>query len=127
MQGDPPPLPLNPPAHAFSGLPFQALTPWLAWAKLPRGGTQLLRYNVAYDSHWTALYDTRRLAHVRVDGIVNGWIVPPRSRDGTVLLIEKGAAATSLAEVVCVAGTAILALLAAYRQRRYRLTAIRPV
>jgi hypothetical protein len=126
-QGDPRRLPLNPPPHKYLALPFRTATPWLASATIPRGEAALLRYNVAYDSHWIALYRTHALAHVRIDGIVNGWIVPARSAETGVLLIETGAAATSLAEVLCFAGIVVLLALAFYRDRRYPLTAIRPV
>ncbi len=108
-QGDPPHVPANPPPHATRETPFVAWTPWLTVATLPPSPVRLLRYNVAYDSHWMALLAGTALPHVRVDGIVNGWIAPPHARPLRVLIVESGAAATSAAEALCVIG--LLALI----------------
>jgi hypothetical protein len=120
LQGTPPNLPLNPPAQPASGVAFSTYAPWFASATLPSGPATFLRYNVAYNDLWLAVLDRAALAHVRVDGIVNGWFVPGRERPKRVYLVEAGALATACAESVSAAGIAAVFVVVALRARRAR-------
>jgi hypothetical protein len=61
---------------------------WLAIADVPASGECLLRYNVRFDEHWTAFLASTHLAHVAVDSIVNGWIVPSHEGTQRIVMIE---------------------------------------
>jgi hypothetical protein len=101
-------LPLNPPTNPYKNVPFHVVLPWLALARIPPGEAQLLRYNVAFASGWDAILDGTTLPHVRIDGIVNGWIIPPRTSSVQVTLIEHDAALIMLAECLAAAGSLVL-------------------
>jgi hypothetical protein len=118
LQGTPPNLPLNPPAQPAGGVAFRSYTPWFASATLPAGPATFLRYNVAYNDLWLAVLDRTALAHVRVDGIVNGWFLPAREGPQRVYLVEAGALVTACAEIVSAAGIALSFLVLARRARR---------
>lgn len=112
-----PAAPLNPPGKPSEGVAFDAPIPWLVRATLPAGVSPLLRYNSTYDAKWTAFYAGASLPHMRIDGAVNGWLVPPRVRPTGILLIETGAALTTLSELVA---TALMASLLVYALRGRR-------
>ncbi len=103
-----PDVPLNPPELRSMAVSFSASVPWLVTASVPAGADPLLRYNVTYDAKWIALYRSVLLPHVRIDGAVNGWLVPPRTSAEPVLLLEAGAALVALSEIVSVALVALL-------------------
>lgn len=67
---------------------FRSPAAWLAVAELPPSGTCLLRYNVRFDTHWLAFADKTRLAHVAIDSIVNGWVVPAHDGPQQVVIVE---------------------------------------
>jgi hypothetical protein len=94
-----PSAPLDPPSHASEGIDFRSPIPWLVFADLPAGSAPLLRYDVTYDDGWTAIYAGSVLSHLRIDGAVNGWLVPERTRPTEIVLIERGAAITTFAEL----------------------------
>ncbi|MBD5635386.1 MAG: hypothetical protein IAI49_12985 [Candidatus Eremiobacteraeota bacterium] len=94
--------PLDPPVHPSRAIGFRALTPWLVLATLPAGGAELLRYNVTFDDNWVALYADAPLSHLRIDGVVNGWLLPARHDAATVILIEGGAVCVAFAELIAV-------------------------
>jgi len=98
-----PDAPLDPAPHESEPVAFQAPMPWLVTAVLPAGEKPLLRYDVTYDSMWDAYYAGALLPHVRIDGIVNGWLVPRRARSTRVFIIEIGAALIALSELVSAA------------------------
>jgi hypothetical protein len=110
LQGMPPQLPSNPAGGPVTAVPFRQLTTWLASATIPPGPARLLRYNVAYEDLWIARSDGVELAHVRVDGIVNGWILPALDHRQNVVIIEIGALATACAELFAVLGLIVIIL-----------------
>jgi len=112
-----PDAPLDPPSRPAEGVPFRTPIPWLVAASLPVGTLPLLRYNVTFDSKWLAIYGGSILPHVRIDGAVNGWLVPARSRPTSVFLIEVGAALTTLSEIAASLGIGFL-MLYALRKRK---------
>ncbi len=111
-QGNPPPAPLEPPPRPARGVPFEAITPWLVVAQLPAGESGALRYNTAYDAHWAAYLAGTSLTHLRLDGSINGWLVPPRTGVRPLVLIELTAASELLAELVVLCVLVSLAALA---------------
>jgi len=108
--------PLDPPSQRSAGVDFASPIPWIVRAELPTGSAPLLRYNVTFDRKWVALLAGAILPHMRIDGAVNGWIVPTRSQPTTVYLIETGAALTTLSELVAV-GVFCLVSFYAFRRR----------
>lgn len=108
-QGLPPSdAPLNPQPKPYASVSFKALTPWLASASVPAGGTGMLRYNVVYDPHWMAIMDGRVLAHVRVDAYENGFLVGPRNQPAPLIIVEVGALFTTVAEGIAVVVLALV-------------------
>jgi hypothetical protein len=103
-QGDPPHAPLEPNVHPASALQFRLITPWLVLADVPRGGAGALRYNTAYAKGWTAYLGTAQLTHLRLDGTINGWLIPSRSNQMRLVVVEAASAAEVLSElaVICV-------------------------
>ncbi len=97
-------LPLEPPAQSAQPVDFQTLLPWLVVAHVGAGNIATLRYDVTYDRHWSAYLDRAVLPHIRIDGVVNGWIVPGRSSAGTVVIVEWGAAITTILELAVTLG-----------------------
>ena len=98
-QGNPPQAPLEPAARPARGLSFRAITPWLVVAEVPRGAPGALRYNTAYDARWMAYLAATRLTHLRLDGAVNGWLVPSRGATERLVLVEETSAAEVIAEL----------------------------
>ncbi len=84
-----------PPSHeAASGgskieeVGFKAALPWIVYLTLPAANkTELLRYAVAFNPHWAALGGAS-LAHLQVESLFNGWIIPAHDRQLTLVLIE---------------------------------------
>jgi len=103
-------------AQHCSGVPAGLSVPaaWLAFADLPPSGDCLLRYNVRFDAHWTAFAASTRLAHVAVDSIVNGWVVPAHAAPQRVVIVEAVAALQFSFMVVAVAVIAGCAASRAY-------------
>ena len=97
-------LPLEPPPQPAQAVNFRTLLPWLVVAHVGAGGVATLRYDVTYDRRWSAYLDRVALPHLRIDGVVNGWIAPDRRSDGTIVLVEWGAAITTLLELAVTIG-----------------------
>jgi hypothetical protein len=116
-----PAAPLNPAARSSEALAFDAPVPWFVRAELPTAASPLLRYNVTFDPKWIAIVGGSILPHVRIDGAVNGWLLPTLSSPETVYLIETGAALTTLSEIVAIVATCSL-LAYAFRKRTTRRT-----
>jgi hypothetical protein len=112
--------PLDPPSQPSAGVEFASPIPWIVRAELPTGSAPLLRYNVTFDRKWVAIFSGAILPHMRIDGAVNGWIVPMRARPTTVYLIETGAAMTTLSEVVAVGVFGLVSLYALRRRATAR-------
>jgi hypothetical protein len=99
----PPPAPARAAARPCGGaVPFSAPAAWLAVGELPASDTCLLRYNVRYDPNWIAFLGGRRLGHVPVDSIVNGWVVPAHAGTQRVVAIEAVACAQFVFMVLAV-------------------------
>jgi len=90
----------NPPVNTYSGVPFKALFPWLVLANVPPHAAGALRYNVTYSRGWFANMGDRWLPHVRLDEVVNGWLVPRSNKSATLVLINFVAAVQELFELV---------------------------
>jgi hypothetical protein len=104
-------------ATRCAGAPaFRSPAAWLAVAELPPSGTCLLRYNVRFDAHWLAFAHKTRLAHVAIDSIVNGWVVPAHDGPQQVVIVE-GVACVQFAFMAL----AILVLIACASARAYSL------
>ena len=101
LQGSPPPhLPLNPPPLRSTALSLHQYLPWLMQARIPHTAAPLLRLNVAFNRHWVALLDWHLLEHVRIDGAVNGWILPPIHRSKFLVLVETTAGLQYVTELL---------------------------
>lgn len=112
---------LNPPPRAFTRLPFRFIAPWFVSAAVLPGPRQSLRYNVAFDPHWVAFFRGKVLRHERIDAAVNGWVVPQRSKGGTIYIVHLTSALQSFAEVMAVLWIVLL-LAAALIQSRSRVS-----
>jgi hypothetical protein len=97
-------LPLEPLPQPAQPVNFRTLLPWLVVADVGAGNVATLRYDVTYDRHWSAYLDRTALPHLRIDGVVNGWIAPDRRSESTVVLVEWGAAITTLLELAVTIG-----------------------
>jgi hypothetical protein len=89
---------------------------WLVTATVPPHGVALLNWNERYDARWT-LYGTRGL-HVRTDGVVNGWILPPDSAPRRVVLVHLASALQALLEFCAYCAIAIAVTARLWRKRR---------
>jgi len=67
--------------------------------EVPPGIVQTLRYHERYDEHWLA-FGASPVVHVRLDGCVNGWLLPARAGPSVVWLVEWVALAQSAAQLV---------------------------
>ncbi len=118
-QGSPPAgVPLEPPPHPEYGVAFHALTPWLLTATVSPGALGALRYNTAYDDNWVAFMGGVRLSHVRLDGTVNGWLLPTRSTPQRLVIVETTAAAQFGTEILALILLVAVACLEIVRRRR---------
>lgn len=105
-----PKLPEHVAAGPFDAIRVVMLAPWLLYADLPANSRpSTLRYTVRYDRHWAAFDAGHSLAHVALDGIFNGWILPPSSSPRRLVIIES-LAAVQLALEVLAALTALVLL-----------------
>ena len=92
-------VPLEPAAQSAQQVTFRTLLPWLVVARVDAGNIATLRYDVTYDRHWSAYLDRAALPHIRIDGVVNGWIVPDRRTARKIVIVEWGAAITTFLEL----------------------------
>jgi hypothetical protein len=113
-----PQLPLEPPSLPARAVAYHAIVPWLVIAHLDPGPRRSLRYDVRFDPSWSAFVDGRALPHVRIDGVVNGWILPAERSHVKVLIVERAAAVTTILE--CGVTVTFLALLGPTTYRRLR-------
>lgn len=108
--GKPPPVPNESPARMPHGVAFVRLTPWLTRASLPQHDEATLRWNVLYQDSWT-LIGTPALAHIRLNGNVNGWLLP-RASAASVYVINLATALQLLLEILSGVVVAVLIALA---------------
>lgn len=96
-----PQFPANPPASRYTPVHFHLLFPWLATGTLPpTAALQTVRYNVRYNRGWTAFAGGRRLQHVQLDRLFNGWILPASPGARPLVLIQEVAAVQTLFEIL---------------------------
>jgi hypothetical protein len=119
LEGDPGDALLNPPTVAAAALAWRPATPWLAFASLPAGPEQTIRYVTAYDRWWLAMVPGHVLRHVRLDAAINGWIVPSRGKRVRLLLIHAASVAQLCSEILGVA--VFLRLVLTGKKRRIAL------
>lgn len=74
---------------------FNRFLPWLLTARLPRERGGFLLYRERYNSWWLAVDGWSAARHVRVNGIFNGWYLPPHG-SGEVIIFEGIAALQAL-------------------------------
>ncbi len=111
----PPAGPEHAPAPPYTQVALHAVTAWLAIADVPPSAEATLRYNVRYDPHWAAYLHATPLEHVALDGMVNGWVLPPSSEARHVIFIETVAATQLFLELI--AALALVACLLFYAAR----------
>jgi hypothetical protein len=109
-QGEPQPIPSFASAPRGRSVDFDQVLPWLAVATVAPGSPAMLRYNVAYDRHWAAYLGGVRLTHARLEGIVNGWMLPARTSPQQLVVVHLVSAAQFLAEILAIALIAIAAI-----------------
>ena len=80
------------------GVPFEARFPWRVEATVPPGRASMVRYLVRFDDAWSASLDGKPLAHVRVDGYANGWLLPSRSTPSPLVIVHDTSAAQAALE-----------------------------
>ena len=119
-QGDPPNAPLEPPKQQAKALSFRFVTPWLVLADAPAGAPGAVRYNTAYADGWSAYLDGSRLTHLRLDGTVNGWLIPSRGDGARLVLVEEASAAQVFCELVVICVLCWLVVFAARQEPVFR-------
>jgi len=97
---------------------FTSLMPWLAIAHLPPGPAASLRQIQRYDSTWVAVGATGLLTHVRLDRTINGWLLPPRHLQTSVVLFHVTSVVQTLCELIGVA-LVLSCLVFAFRLGRF--------
>jgi hypothetical protein len=101
-------LPTRRQSDCAATLRFSQPASWLAVAELPPAPTCLLRYNVRFDPHWDAYYGTRRMAHVAIDSMFNGWVVPAHDGSYRIVVIQRVAALQWFAQIAAIAGLVLI-------------------
>jgi hypothetical protein len=81
-------------------LNYRAPAPWWIETNVQPGEASTLRVNDAFDKNWIAIVGSDRLAHVRLDTAVNGWLLPARSTTQQIWMIQWPAAVQALLEAV---------------------------
>ena len=91
--GDPGPYAGAPPGAAARALGATYIGPWIVRLRIPGDGAKILRFTEHYDASWIALPwpGVRRLPHVRIDGALNGWLLPAPSAPADIVLVELAA------------------------------------
>lgn len=82
--------PPSAPQHyaAVKPVEFSSQLPAFVTASVPAHGDSLLRFGVAYDWAWVALAGGQVLPHLRIDEVINGWILSASTRRERVLLFN---------------------------------------
>jgi hypothetical protein len=83
--------------------------PWVVVADVPAGAGGALRYNTAYARGWSAYLGGSQLTHVRLDGTVNGWLIPARVDRAHLVVIEAASAAEVSCELIVITVLCLLA------------------
>ncbi len=97
------------PAADWHGTSVREISPWAYALDLPAShSVRTLRFAETYTGYWTAILRATTLRHVRLNTILNGWIVPANT-GGRVYLVERLALAQFVCE--CLALLVVLLLL----------------
>jgi hypothetical protein len=119
-QGYPPAIaPLNAKRAHAATLNYRARAPWWFETSVQPGDASTLRLNVAFDKNWIAMVGNDRLAHVRLDTAVNGWLLPARSTMQQIWMIQWPAAVQALLEAV--GALWVLFLIGTLRRRTFKI------
>jgi hypothetical protein len=116
--GDPAQAPLEVQPKQAEAIPTRTLFPWLLVATAPPNARGVARFLETYDPSWAAF--TLRgipLAHVRLDGVINGWRFD--GAGGPIVLVEVTAA---LQFVAAIFGISVLLFVAARGVGRFKGT-----
>lgn len=116
-----PVLRANPRATPWRVIPFESRLPWLATAVLPPSRKPAIRYNIAYSRWWVAFADGRALRHLRIDHLLNGWIVGRSTHSRSLIIINEAAGLQTIFELLGSLATLVLmGVTARNRLRRSR-------
>jgi hypothetical protein len=121
LLGDPPPALLeregSPSDSEIAPVtrPITEVTPWLVLVDLPPGDYGTLRYNVRFNTHWSAWYGGHTFRHERLATIANGWDIPFAGAARHIVLIEMTAGVQACLE--CLAFTILAVTLIGARVR----------
>jgi len=100
-----------------SPLQLHYLLPWLATSAAPAGSPGIITLIVRYDPGWYAFCGTGVMPHLRLDGLLNGWIVPQRDSNRPLLFVHVTSAAQAILEGLTFAVVLILVLRTIRRKR----------
>lgn len=93
-----PRFPLNAKRVSFKQTSLNRVVPWLAYGELSsHGRTVSLRFNERYNVRWLGIVGGRIVPHVRLNRVMNSWIIAPDESPQLVILIEWVAALQWLA------------------------------
>lgn len=118
LLGNPPHLKRLPPPTPFTALRFTSRVGWFASAVLPPGGPRMLLYSVAYNRLWKVIGGGIEFDHVRIDGVLNGWLFRGNSHPLRIVIVELGAACVALSELIALLGLAVIAYIWISQRRR---------
>ncbi len=76
----------------------------------------LLVFSDAFHPEWEASVNGQQLAHVIVNGISNGWIVPALPQGGKIVLSFAGQRSYAIAAIISLIALIVLCVLAAQPQ-----------
>lgn len=94
---------------AWKPLHWQEFSPYLYIAAItPSGAYRTVRFAERYSSYWTAFIGGHSAQHYRLNSVLNGWLLPPRS-GGKLYLVETVALAQFIVE--CLSCLVIVVLL----------------
>lgn len=111
-----PQLPLNPRAAQSHMVPLYRVTPWLVHTLIGQGPRRLLRYNTRYDPNWAAFAASGFLPHIRIDGAVNGWLLPNAREVTAVYMVHVTSAIQFAFELLALSWVSLLVGLALSRR-----------
>ncbi len=114
--GNPPKAPTETSRRRPDPVFFRAVTPWLLQATLPAHGASTLRWTSRYERSWT-LFGVDRASHVRLDEVLNGWMLPA-GPSTTVSIVNLSAAVQMLLEIVAFVAIGVLIVLEYVRDMR---------
>jgi hypothetical protein len=101
LLGDPPAeAPLEAGRAPAESLDWHRPAPWLVAIDVPAGSATLVRSLDSYDDSWFAFGGGRLAEHVRLDALLNGWLLSPRARPETLVAVHAVSVLQLLLEVL---------------------------